>query len=164
MMEQLTNKQYVRINLFFNLNSIHMKQVFVFVFAFLCFSLYSQSQETNSGKERKRIKTEQKQIKRMGLSDNQGRQIKDINNRYRDAHKEIMQNEALTQEQKQERIQALNKNRVSDIHMIVGPDKDQQFDRIRQNNKEKIQAKEEKKNRRKEHKSKGKNDQKGRKD
>lgn len=140
-----------------------MKQVLLFMFAMVCFSLYTQSQETDSRKERKRIKTEQKQMKTLELNDNQGQQIKDINSRYRDAHKQIMQNDALTQQQKQEQIQALNKKRVSDIHMIVGPDKAQQFDRIHQNNNGKNQAKQENKNRVKENKIKVKNEKKSRK-
>jgi hypothetical protein len=123
-----------------------MKQIMLFMLAFLFFNMYAQSQETDTRKERKRIKTEQKQMKNLDLNDNQGQQIKEINSRYRDAHKQIMQNDALTQEQKQEQIQALNKKRVADIHMIVGKDKEQEFDRIHQNEKEKKKVKEEKKN------------------
>jgi Spy/CpxP family protein refolding chaperone len=164
MMEQLSFKNHFGINLSFTLNTFIMKQLLLFMFALVSFSLYAQSQETDSRKERKRIKTEQKQMKTLELNDNQGQQIKDINSRYRDAHKEIMQNDALTQEQKQERIQALNKKRVSDIHMIVGPDKANQFDRIHQNNKTKNQAKQENKNRVKENKMKVKNEKKSRKE
>lgn len=141
-----------------------MKSIILFMFAMVSFSLYTQSQDTNAKNERKRIKTEQKQMKTLELNDNQGQQIKDINNRYRDAHKEIMQNDALTQEQKQERIQALNKKRVSDIHVIVGPDKTDQFNRIHQNNKDKNQAKEENKDRKKENKVKIKDEKKSRKE
>jgi hypothetical protein len=141
-----------------------MKQVLLFMFALVSFSLYAQSQETDSRKERKRIKTEEKQMKTLELNDNQGQQIKEINSRYRDAHKEIMQNDALTQEQKQEQIQTLNKKRVNDIHMIVGPDKANQFDRMHQKHNEMNQAKKENKNREKENKMKVKNEKKSRKE
>jgi hypothetical protein len=123
--------------------------------------MYAQAQETDTRKERKRIKTEQKQMKNLELNDNQGQQIKEINSRYRDAHKQIIQNDALTQEQKQEQIQALNKKRVADIHMIVGKDKEQEFDRIHQNEKEKNKNKEEKIKQKKEKQVKEKKSKKG---
>ena len=59
-------------------------------------------------KEKKRIKQEQRQVKDLNLDRNQGQQIKSINNRYSDEHKAIMQNDALTQQQKQDQIQALD--------------------------------------------------------
>ena len=49
-------------------------------------------------------------------------------------------NETLTQEQKQEQVQALNKRRVEEIHNIVGREKTQEWDRIKQQEKEKKEA------------------------
>lgn len=137
-----------------------MKKLLPLMFTLVCFSLYTQAQETDAGKEWKRIKKEQKQMKTLDLNNNQGQQVKEINSTYRDAHKQIMQNDALTQEQKQERIRALNKKRVSDIHMIVGPDKAKQFEQMHQNNKEKDQAKKQNKNREKENNGKMKKEKK----
>lgn len=124
-----------------------MKQFMICMFALIFSAMYAQSQETYSREERKRIKTEQKQMKQLELNDNQGQRIKMINNNYRDAHKQIMQNDLLTQEQKQEQAGLLNKKRVAEIRMIVGPDKEQAFDRLQQNEKEKNQTKEENKDR-----------------
>ena len=95
----------------------------MFVFSFLFIGSFAVAQETDVRKEKKRIKQEQRQVKELSLDRNQGQQIKSINNRYRDEHKAIMQNDGLTQQQKQDQIQALNKRRVDDIHNIVGKDK-----------------------------------------
>lgn len=131
-----------------------MKQIMLFMFALLFFSIHASAQEMDTKKERKRIKNEQKQLRQLELNDNQGQQVKEINARYRDAHKRILQNDGLTQQQKQEQIQALNKKRVEEIHGVVGADKTQAFDRIRENKKNKQHMKEEKKNQRKEKKNK----------
>lgn len=121
-----------------------MKQVMMLVFALLFFGLHTQAQEMDTRKEKKRIRTEQKEMNQLDLNDNQGQQLKEINGIYRDAHKQIMKNDALTQEQKREQAQALNKRRVEEIHTVVGHDKVQEFDRIHKNEKEKKEAKENK--------------------
>lgn len=130
-------------------------------FALLFFGLYAEAQEMDTRKERKRIKTEQKQMNQLELNDNQGQQLKEINNNYRDAHKQIMQNDGLTQEQKQEQIQALNKKRVADIHTVAGPDKVKDIERIHKNEKEKKQAKENNNKQKKEKTVKEKKNKKG---
>ena len=122
-----------------------MKQVLMFIFSFLFIGSFAVAQETDVRKEKKRIKQEQRQVKELSLDRNQGQQIKSINNRYRDEHKAIMQNDALTQQQKQDQIQALNKRRVDDIHNIVGKDKEKDFDRIQENEKQKMKEKEKEK-------------------
>ena len=131
-----------------------MKQIMLFTFALLFFSIHASAQEMDTRKERKRIKTEQKQLRQLELNDNQGQQVKEINARYRDAHKRILQNDGLTQQQKQEQIQALNKKRVEEIHGVVGADNKQAFDRILENEKNKQHMKAEKNNQRKEKKNK----------
>ncbi|QNA43160.1 hypothetical protein [Lacibacter sediminis] len=120
-----------------------MKQVLMFVFSLLFTGSFAVAQETDVRKEKKRIKQEQKQVKDLNLDRNQGQQIKSINNRYRDEHKAIMQNDALTQQQKQDQIQALNKRRVEEIHNLIGQDKAKDYDRIRENEKMKDKVKEE---------------------
>ncbi|MEJ8820001.1 hypothetical protein [Lacibacter sp. H407] len=122
-----------------------MKQVLMFIFSFLFIGSFAVAQETDVRKEKKRIKQEQRQVKELSLDRNQGQQIKSINSRYRDEHKAIMQNDALTQQQKQDQIQALNKRRVDDIHNIVGKDKEKDFDRIQENEKQKMKEKEKEK-------------------
>lgn len=117
-----------------------MRRVIIFLFAIGFLGLASQAQETNIKKERKRILKEQRQMETLNLDGNQGQQVKAINSRYRTAHKEIMKNETLTQEQKQEQVQALNKRRVEEIHNIVGREKTQEWDRIKQQEKEKKDA------------------------
>lgn len=131
-----------------------MKQIMLFTFALLFLSIHASAQEMDTRKERKRIKTEQKQLRQLELNDNQGQQVKEINARYRDAHKRILQNDGLTQQQKQEQIQALNKKRVEEIHGVVGADNKQAFDRILENEKNKQHMKAEKNNQRKEKKNK----------
>ena len=118
-----------------------MKQVLTLILSFLFIGSFAVAQETDVRKEKKRIKQEQRQVKNLNLDRNQGQQIKSINNRYRDEHKAIMQNDALTQQQKQDQIQALNKRRVDDIHNIVGKDKEKDFDRIEENEKQKMKEK-----------------------
>ena len=118
-----------------------MKQVIMFVLSFLFIGSFAIAQETDVRKEKKRIKQEQRQLKDLNLDRNQGQQIKSINNRYRDEHKAIMQNDALSQQQKQDQIQALNKRRVQDIHNIVGQDKVKDYDRIQENEKQKMKDK-----------------------
>ena len=118
-----------------------MKQLIMFVFSFLFISSFSFAQETDVRKEKKRIKQEQRLLKDINLDRNQGQQIKSINSRYKDEHKAIMQNDALTQQQKQEQMQALNKRRVQDIHNLVGQDKAKDWDRIQENEKEKVKDK-----------------------
>jgi hypothetical protein len=113
----------------------------MFTLSFLLIGSYAIAQETDVRKEKKRIKQEQRQVKDLNLDRNQGQQIKSINNRYRDEHKAIMQNDALTQQQKQDQIQALNKRRVQDIHNLVGKDKEKDFDRIQENEKQKMKEK-----------------------
>lgn len=118
-----------------------MKQVLMFILSFLFIGSFAVAQETDVRKEKKRIKQEQRQVKDLNLDRNQGQQIKSINNRYRDEHKAIMQNDALTQQQKQDQIQALNKRRVQDIHNIVGQDKVKDYDRIEENERQKMKDK-----------------------
>ena len=122
-----------------------MKQVLMFTLSFLFMGSFAFAQETDVRKEKKRIKQEQRQVKELNLDRNQGQQIKSINNRYRDEHKAIMQNDALSQQQKQDQIQALNKRRVDDIHNIVGKDKEKDFDRIEENEKQKMKEKDKEK-------------------
>lgn len=118
----------------------------MFTLSFLFMGSFAFAQETDVRKEKKRIKQEQRRVKDLDLDRNQGQQIKSINNRYRDEHKAIIQNDALTQQQKQEQIQALNKRRVDDIHNIVGKDKEKDFDRIRENEKQKMKEKDKENN------------------
>lgn len=118
-----------------------MKQVLMFVFSLFFIGSFAVAQETDVRKEKKRIKQEQKQVKNLNLDRNQGQQIKTINNRYRDEHKAIMQNDALSQEQKREQIQALNKRRVEEIHNLIGQDKAKDYDRIRENENQKMKDK-----------------------
>ena len=118
-----------------------MKQVIMFILSFLFIGSYAFAQETDVRKEKKRIKQEQRQVKDLNLDRNQGRQIKSINSRYRDEHKAIIQNDALSQEQKHDQIQALNKRRVQDIHNLIGQDKAKDFDRIQENEKQKMKEK-----------------------
>ena len=123
-----------------------MKQVLMLTLSFLLIGSFAFAQETNVRKEKKRIKQEERQVRDLNLDRNQGQQVKAINNRYRDEHKAIMQNDALTQEQKQDQIQELNKRRVQDIHNLVGKDKENDFDRIQDKEKQKMkdEAKEKK--------------------
>ena len=106
--------------------------------SFLLIGSFAFAQETNVRKEKKRIKQEERQVRDLNLDRNQGQQVKTINNRYRDEHKAIMQNDALSQDQKHDQIQALNKRRVQDIHNLVGKDKEKDFDRIQDNEKQKM--------------------------
>ena len=106
--------------------------------SFLLIGSFAFAQETNVRKEKKRIKQEERQVRELNLDRNQGQQVKTINNRYRDEHKAIMQNDALSQDQKHDQIQALNKRRVQDIHNLVGKDKEKDFDRIQDNEKQKM--------------------------
>lgn len=118
-----------------------MKQVLTFILSFLFIGSFAVAQETDVRKEKKRIKQEQRQVKDLNLDRNQGQQIKSINNRYKDEHKAIMQNDALTQQQKQDQIQALNKRRVQDIHNLIGQDKVKDYDRIEENERQKMKDK-----------------------
>lgn len=125
-----------------------MKQVLMLTLSFLLIGSFAFAQETNVRKEKKRIKQEERQVRDLDLDRNQGQQVKTINNRYRDEHKAIMQNDALSQQQKQDQIQSLNKRRVQDIHNLVGKDKEKDFDRIQDKEKQKMneEAKERKEN------------------
>jgi broad specificity phosphatase PhoE len=114
-----------------------MKKVVMFSLSFLLISIFTVAQETDFKKEKKRIKKEQKQMRDLNLNDNQGQQVKDINSRYKDEHKAISKNDALTQQQKQEQIQALNKRRVEEIHNLIGQDKLKDWNDMKQNGKEK---------------------------
>ena len=118
-----------------------MKQLIMFSLSFLFISIAAVAQETDYKKEKKRIKQEQKEMRDLGLNDNQGEQVKDINERYRDEHKAISKNDALTQEQKREQIQALNKRRVQDIHNIIGQDKAKDWAGTKRNEKNKMKEK-----------------------
>lgn len=109
--------------------------------SFLLISIFAVAQETDFKKEKKRIKKEQKQMRDLNLNDNQGQQVKDINSRYKDEHKAISKNDALTQQQKQEQIQALNKRRVEEIHNLIGQDKVKDWNDMKQNGKEKVKDK-----------------------
>ena len=115
-----------------------MKKVLMLTLSFLLIGSFAFAQETNVRKEKKRIKQEERQVRDLNLDRNQGQQVKTINNRYRDEHKAIMQNDALSQDQKHDQIQALNKRRVKDIHNLVGKDKEKDFDRIQDNEKQKM--------------------------
>ena len=115
-----------------------MKKVLMLTLSFLLIGSFAFAQETNVRKEKKRIKQEERQVRDLNLDRNQGQQVKTINNRYRDEHKAIMQNDALSQDQKHDQIQALNKRRVQDIHNLVGKDKEKDFDRIQDNEKQKM--------------------------
>lgn len=118
-----------------------MKQLILFSLSFLFISIAAVAQETDYKKEKKRIKQEQKEMRDLDLNDNQGEQVKDINERYRDEHKAISKNDALTQEQKREQIQALNKRRVQDIHNIIGQDKAKDWAGTKKNEKNKMKDK-----------------------
>ena len=118
-----------------------MKQLILFSLSFLFISIAAVAQETDYKKEKKRIKQEQKEMRDLDLNDNQGEQVKDINERYRDEHKAISKNDALTQEQKREQIQALNKRRVQDIHNIIGQDKAKDWAGTKRNEKNKMKEK-----------------------
>jgi hypothetical protein len=136
-----------------------MKQLIMFSLSFLFISITAMAQDTDYKKEKKRIKQEQKEmIRDLDLADNQGEQVKDINDRYKDEHKAIAKNDALTQEQKREQIQALNKRRVQEIHNLIGEDKTKDWSKGKKNKmkdkakdkddkvKEKMKEKKEKKN------------------
>jgi broad specificity phosphatase PhoE len=103
--------------------------------------MFAVAQETDFKKEKKRIKQEQKEIRNLNLNDNQGQQVKDINSRYKDEHKAISKNDALTQQQKQEQIQALNKRRVDEIHNLIGQDKAKDWAGMKKNDKNKMKDK-----------------------
>ena len=118
-----------------------MKQLILFSLSFLFISIAAVAQQTDYKKEKKRIKQEQKEMRDLDLNDNQGEQVKDINERYRDEHKAISKNDALTQEQKREQIQALNKRRVQDIHNIIGQDKAKDWAGTKKNEKNKMKDK-----------------------
>ncbi|MEJ8844571.1 hypothetical protein WG954_19415 [Lacibacter sp. H375] len=118
-----------------------MKQVLTLTLSFLFIGSFAVAQETDVRKEKKRIKQEQRQVKDLNLDRNQGQQIKSINNRYKDEHKAIMQNDALSQQQQQDQIQALNKRRVQDIHNLIGQDKVKDYDRIEENERQKMKDK-----------------------
>lgn len=129
-------------DLIIHIQLIFMKQLIMFSLFFLFISVFAVAQETDFKKEKKRIKQEQKQMGRdLNLNDNQGQQVKDINSRYKDEHKAISKNDALTQQQKHEQIQALNKRRVEDIHNLIGQDKARDWARMKENEKEKIKDK-----------------------
>ena len=131
-----------------------MKQIMLAGIALLFFCSLTSAQEMDIKKERKRIKTEQRHFKQLNLNDQQGQQLQAINRYYRTAHQRIMQNDGLTQQQKQDQIQALNKKRVADIHAVIGKDNIQAYDRIRENEKKKLYLKKEKKNKLQEKKNK----------
>ena len=100
------------------------------------------AQDTDYKKEKKRIKQEQKEMMRdLALADNQGQQLKDINDRYKDEHKAISKNDALTQEQKREQMQVLNKRRVDEIHNLIGQDKAKDWAGMKNNGKNKMKEK-----------------------
>jgi hypothetical protein len=115
-----------------------MKQLIMFSLSFLFISMFAVAQETDFKKEKKRIKQEQKEMRNLNLNDNQGQQVKDINSRYKDEHKAISKNDALTQQQKQEQIQALNKRRVDEIHSLIGQDKAKDWAGMKKNEKTKM--------------------------
>lgn len=123
-----------------------MKKVVLILLSFMLAGTYVSAQETTIKKEKKRIRQEQKQMKDLNLNDNQGQQVKDINSAYKTAHKDIMKNDALSQEQKREQIQALNKRRVDDIHNIIGQDKIKEWKDIKQNSKQNNKPEKEKAN------------------
>jgi broad specificity phosphatase PhoE len=113
----------------------------MFSLSILFISMFAVAQETDFKKEKKRIKQEQKEIRNLNLNDNQGQQVKDINSRYKDEHKAISKNDALTQQQKQEQIQALNKRRVDEIHNLIGQDKAKDWAGMKKNDKNKMKDK-----------------------
>jgi hypothetical protein len=118
-----------------------MKQAIIFSLSFMFISIFAVAQETDYKKEKKRIKHEQKEMRDLNLDDNQGQQVKSINDRYKDEHKAITKNDILTQQQKQDQIQALNKRRVEEIHNLIGQDKVKDWKDMKQNGKEKVKDK-----------------------
>jgi hypothetical protein len=118
-----------------------MKQAIIFSLSFMFISIFAVAQETDYKKEKKRIKQEQKEMRDLNLDDNQGQQVKSINDRYKDEHKAITKNDVLTQQQKQDQIQALNKRRVEEIHNLIGQDKVKDWKDMKQNGKEKAKDK-----------------------
>lgn len=137
-----------------------MKQLIMFSLSLLFISIAAVAQETDYKKEKKRIKQEQKQMRDLDLTDNQGDQVKDINERYRDEHKAISKNDALTQAQKREQIQALNKRRVQDIHNIIGEDKTKDWAKGQKHEKNKMKDKAKDKDDKVKDKQKGKKEKK----
>lgn len=113
----------------------------MFSLTFMFISIFAVAQETDFKKEKKRIKQEQKQMRNLNLNDNQGQQVKDINDRYKDEHKAIAKNDALTQQQKQEQVQALNKRRVEEIHNLIGQDKAKDFADMKEGKRDKVKDK-----------------------
>ena len=118
-----------------------MKHAIIFSLSFMFISIFAVAQETDYKKEKKRIKHEQKEMRDLNLDDNQGQQVKSINDRYKDEHKDITKNDVLTQQQKQDQIQALNKRRVEEIHNLIGQDKVKDWKDMKQNGKEKVKDK-----------------------
>lgn len=118
-----------------------MKQAITFTLSFMFISIFAVAQETDYKKEKKRIKQEQKEMQDLNLDDNQGQQLKSINDRYKDEHKAITKNDVLTQQQKQDQIQVLNKRRVEEIHNLIGQDKAKDWNNMKQNGKEKVKDK-----------------------
>jgi hypothetical protein len=115
-----------------------MKQLIMFSLSFMFLSIFAAAQETDFKKEKKRIRQEQKEMRNLNLNDNQGQQVKDINSRYKEEHKAISKNDALSQQQKQEQIQALNKRRVDEIHNLIGQDKAKDWAGMKKNEKNKM--------------------------
>lgn len=128
-------------DLIIHIKQSFMKQAIMFSLSFLFISMFAVAQETDYKKEKKRIKQEQKQMRDLNLNDNQGQQVKDINSRYKVEHKAISKNDALTQEQKREQIQALNKRRVEEIHNLIGQDKAKDWAGMKKNEKNKMKDK-----------------------
>ncbi len=118
-----------------------MKQAIIFSLSFMFISIFAVAQETEYKKEKKRIKQEQKEMQDLNLDDNQGQQLKSINDRYKDEHKAISKNDILTQQQKQDQIQVLNKRRVEEIHTLIGQDKAKDWNNMKQNGREKVKDK-----------------------
>ena len=65
------------------------------------------------------------------LTDNQGRQVKNINMVYNDRAKMVRENVTLTDEQKKEQLVTLNEERRAKIQTVIGKSKDRKLEKER---------------------------------
>lgn len=130
---ELTFKAYLK--------CIGMKKLFVTLVLIAIGSFHAIAQEADIVKERNRIRQEEREMQQLAKDANQGQEIKAINNRYREQHQAIMQNQQMTQEQKREAIQKLKNERLQALHQLLGHEKWQEWQRLQEQQKTREQQK-----------------------
>jgi hypothetical protein len=97
-----------------------MKKILVLATAFLFMSTCIMAQNDSIRNNRKALKKEM--AKEAGISKEQGKQAKQINNDFKGQMKAIRNDATLTDEQKKEKIRTLNQERRTKIQAVFTPD------------------------------------------